>query len=218
MATKREIIAQNIVLVTDTINPSMFGQYWFIENKIYKHEEMLGDSVFVPGFTSVSAVDSQITIVPNQIQMSIKDPSQSGAYTCLKNRLVKMVQLLTMIPVKAIGINFLWKVESDEMDIHDLTKSFFGDNPTRIYDYFNKPDSRMGAYFSQFYDENTRLKLDIKPVKAQEEAGKESEFILASFNYHCDIAPQNVQGQLDNQLKKWTELRQNSNKVVCMLE
>lgn len=218
MAINREIIAQNIVLVTDTINPSMFGPYWFTDNKIFKTEEMQSDSVFVPGFTSVSAVDSQITIVPNQIQMSIKDPSQSGAYTCLKNRLIKMVQLLTMLPVKAIGINFLWKVESEEITIHDLTKSLFGDNPTRVYDYFDKPDSRMGAYFSQFFDENTRLKLDIKPVKAQEEAGKESEFILASFNYHCDISPQKVQIQLDNQLKKWTELRQNSNKVVCMLE
>lgn len=218
MAIKREIIAQNIVIVTDTINPSMFGQYWFVENKIFKAEEMLGDSVFVPGFTSVSAVDSQITIVPNQIQMSIKDPSQSGAYTCLKNRLAKMVHLLTMIPVKAMGTNFLWKVESDDLDIHCLSKSFFGDNPTRIYDYFGKADARLGAYFSQFFDENTRLKLDIKPVKAAEEAGKETEFILASFNYHRDIAPQNVQGQLGDQLKKWTELRQNSNKVVCMLE
>ena len=218
MALKREIIAQNIVLVTETINPSMFGQYWFIENKIYRADEMLGDSVFVPGFTSVSAVDSQITIVPNQIQMSIKDPSQSGAYTCLKNRLAKMMQLLSMIPVKAMGTNFLWKVESDEMDIHQLTNALFGDNPTRIYDYFDKADARMGAYFSQNYDENTRLKLDIKPVKAEEEAGKMSEFIMASFNYHRDIKPQNVQGQLDGQLKKWTELRQNSNKVVCMLE
>lgn len=218
MAIIREIIAQNIVLVTDTINPGMFGQYWFIDKKIYKPEEMQGDSVFVPGFTSVSAVDSQITIVPNQIQMSIKAPSQSVAYTCLKNRLAKMVQLLDMIPVKAIGINFLWKVQSDELDVHQLSKSFFGNNPNRINDYFSKADARLGAYFSQNYDENTRLKLDIKPVKAEEETGKEMEFLFCSFNYHRDITPQNVQAQLDSQLKRWTELRQNSNKVICMLE
>lgn len=218
MAIYREVIAQNVVLVTDTINPSMFGQYWFIDKKIYKPEEMQGDSVFIPGFTSVSAVDSQITIVPNQIQMSIKDPSQSRAYTCIKNRLAKMVQLLDMIPVKAIGINFLWKVQSDEMDVHQLSKIFFGNNPTRIYDYFYKVDARLGAYFSQNYDGNTRLKLDVKPVKAEEEAGKETEFLFCSFNYHRDVVHQNVQEQLDDQLRKWTELRQNSNKVICMLE
>ena len=218
MAIKRDIIAQNIVLVTDTINPSMFGQYWFIENKIFKPEEILGDSVFVPGFTTISAVDSQITIVPNQIQMSIKDSSQSAAYTCLKNRLTKMIELLSMIPVKAMGINFLWKIMSDEMDIHSLTKFFFGDNPTSIYGYFDKPDARLGAYFSQDFDNYTRLKLDIKPVRAEEGVGNEIDFLLTSFNYHRDINPKNVQGQLEEQLKKWTELKQNSNKVACLLK
>lgn len=218
MAIKREIITQNIVLVTDTINPSMFGQYWFIENKIYKAEEILGDSVFVPGFTSVSAVDSQITIVPNQIQMSIKDSSQGAAYSCLKNRLAKMMQILATVPVKAMGINFLWKVEADNMDIHSLSRLFFADNPSRIYDYFNKPDSRLGAYFSQNYDDNTRLKLDIKPVRAEVEVDKETEFLLVSFNYHRDINQKNIQDQIEEQLKKWTELRQNSNKITCLLE
>ncbi len=218
MAIIRDIITQNIVVVTDTINPSMFGPFWFTENKIYKPEEILPDSVFVTGFTSLSAIDSQITIVPNQIQMSIKETSQSTSYTCLKNRLAKIIQLLGTLPVKAIGINFLWKIASDELDIHALSHGLFGDNSTRIYDYFSKVDSRFGAYFSQNFDDNTRLKLDIKPVRAEEEAGKDTEFILASFNYHRDITPKDVQRQLEDQLKKWTELRQNSSKLSCMLE
>ena len=214
----RDLITQNVVVVTDTINPSMFGPFWFTENKIFKPEEILADSVFVTGFTSLSSIDSQITIVPNQIQMSIKETSQSASYTCLKNRLAKILQLLSTIPVKAIGINFLWKVASEELDVHSLSKNLFADNTTRIYDYFSKADARFGAYFSQNIDDNTRLKLDIKPVHAEEEAGKKSEFILASFNYHRDITPKDVQRQLDDQIKKWTELRQNSNKLVCMLE
>lgn len=178
MVTTREIIVQNVVLVTDQITPSMFGQYWFIHNKIYTPEEIGQGSIFVPGFTSVNAPDSQITIVPNQIQMSIGPTEQSASYNCLKSRITKMVTALPMLPVKAIGVNFVWKVSDSVRDIHQLCNDCFGDNGTQLYAQFAKPDARLGAYFSQNLVMNTRLKLDIKPVTAMKEDGKRAELLV----------------------------------------
>lgn len=53
MAITRTIVAQNIVLATNNLNTSMFGQYWFVDKKIFRPEEFLQDGIFVPGFTQV---------------------------------------------------------------------------------------------------------------------------------------------------------------------
>ena len=103
MAISRTVLAQNIVLVTNNLNTSMFGQYWFVNNKVFKPEEFLQDSIFVPGFTQVSSADCQITIVPNQIQMAIKEDDQSKANECVKARFTKMVEAIGALPIIAIG-------------------------------------------------------------------------------------------------------------------
>lgn len=217
MAITRTIIAQNIVLATNNLNTSMFGQYWFVNNKIFNPEEFLQDTIFVPGFTQVSSTDCQITIVPNQIQMAIKDDDLSKANECVRTRFTKMVEAIGALPINAIGLNYIWRVSDSELDNHQLTSSFFADNPTEIYSYFNKNDSMYGAYFSQNIDVDTRLKLDIKPVHRIEN-GQREDYVIASFNYHRDIGNGNVMNQLLDQLKKWNNLRQNSNKIVCLLK
>lgn len=216
MSIQRSIIAQNIVLVTNNINTGMFSQYWFIQNKIFQPEEILQDSVFAPGVSIVSSTDCQIICEPSRIQMALKSDNPSDAYSCVKNRLAKMIAAVQMLPVIAIGINFIWKLTDDEKDIHSLTSYLFGENDCDIYGYFNKTDARFGAYFSQDVDENTRLKLDIKPVHTLENNTK-TEFITASFNYHRDLQIDKAAQHIDDQLKKWSNLRQNSNKVVCLL-
>lgn len=216
MAIQRTLIAQTVVLVTNNINTGVFSQYWFIQNKIFQPEEIMQDSVFAPGVSIVSAPDCQIICEPSRIQIAIKSDNPSEAYSCVKNRLAKMVSVVQMLPVIAIGVNFIWKVQDSERDVHTLSSYLFGENDSEIYGYFNKPDSRMGAYFSQDIDDNTRLKLDIKPVHTFENNSK-IEFITASFNYHRDLQIDKSAQQIDDQLKKWSNLRQNSNKVVCLL-
>ena len=216
MSVKQTLIAQNVVLVTNNINTAVFSQYWFIQNKIFQPEEILQDSVFSPGLTVVSALDCQRICDPSRIQMAIKSDNPSDAYACVKKRLAKMMAAVQMLPVVAVGINFIWKIADEEKDVHSLSSYLFADNNSEIYDYFNKSDARYGAYFSQNFDESTRLKLDIKPVLTIENNAK-SEFITASFNYHRDLAIEKAASQIEEQLKKWSNFRQNSNKVACLL-
>lgn len=217
MAIQRTLIAQTVVLVTNNLNTGMFSQYWFIQNKIFQPEEMYQDSIFAPGVSIVSSDDCQIICEPSRIQIAIKPDNLSESYNCVKNRLGKMVTALQTLPVLAIGVNFIWKIQDDARDIHTLTSYLFGENDTEIYGYFNKADARYGAYFSQDIDDNTRLKLDIKPVQSLDNNTK-IEFVSASFNYHRDLPIDKPAQQIDDQLKKWSNFRQNSNKIVCLLK
>lgn len=149
--------------------------------------------------------------------MSIKEDDQSKANECVKERFTKMVEAIGALPIIAIGLNYIWKVTDNEQDNHQLTSYLFAENPTEIYSYFNKSDAMYGAYFSQNFDAETRLKLDIKPVHSIIN-GQREDYIIASFNYHRDIRQGNTMNQLLDQLKKWNNLRQNSNKVVCLLK
>lgn len=213
MATVTDILTKNIVLVTDNINPSVFNMLWFVENSIYSADEIFQDSICVPGFTSISTIDSQITIVPNQVQLAIKSPDIEASKHCVYDRFKKLVTSLSVIPVKGIGINFVWKVYDDANDMHTYSANLFGRQNSDLHNYFSNPDSRIGAYFSQNVDEKTRLKLDIKPV-ATNDNNLQREFLLTAFNYHSDA---NNMEMILAQLDKWEYLFNNSKEIVCLI-
>lgn len=216
MATSRNILAQNIVLVTENVNPSLFNMVWFIQNNIFHAEDILPDSVCVPGFTSISTPICQITIVPNQVQMAIKTDNVEVSKLCVTNSFKKVIQSLAALPIKGIGINFVWKVSDNDTDFHSYTSRLFANNESNLHSYFSQEDSRMGAYFSQNVDDTTRLKLDIKPVTADDNA-KITEFLFCAFNYHCDVNIDNSKDRLTAQLDKWEEFLNSSRKIVCLI-
>ena len=214
--TKQEIIGMNIVIVNNQIDTNLFSQYWFIENKIFEPDEILPGSVFIPGLSNVVAADSQLIVTPQNIQFVVKANDMYKSYEIVKKRFLKFAEVLPMIPVKALGINLAWKICDDARDVHTLSKELFYKDDDRFYSLFDKDNARYGAYLSQNYDSDTRLKLDIKPVIAQ--SGQLSEeFILASFNYHRDLTTMKWKDNLIEQIKKWSNIISNSKKIVCLL-
>lgn len=212
----QEIVGLNIVIVMDNIDTSIFNQYWFIQNKVILPEEMQGSSVFVPGLTNIGTEDCQIVVTPQNIQFVIKTSDINKSYDCIKKRFSKMVDAMPMIPLKAIGLNINWKVMDDSKNIPVFSKECFYNEGSSIYSNFKNKDARFGAYFSQSYDYNTRLKLDIKPVLANTPQG-DIEFMLASFNYHRALSRENRLNEVKDQLKKWSNVIQNSKKIACSL-
>lgn len=214
MAINRKILAQNIVLVTDGLNVNSFSQYWFIKNGIFGEEDFKG-SVFTPGLALVSAQDCQLTVLPNQIQLELKSDNPEMTLQCIQNRMVKLIKCLTNVRVIAIGVNYIWKLDDNERDITVLSKSLFGELNASLVTFFNKADTRYGAYYSQNIDEQTRLKLDIKPSMVKEN-GHNSEFMLYNFNFHCDVPEQLMEDTLLNQLNKWLLFYNLSNELICL--
>lgn len=214
MAISRKLLAQNIVLVTDSINVNTFSQYWFIKNGIFEERDFQG-AVFTPGLGLVTASDCQMTILPNQIQLEFKNDNPEKVVQCIENRMVKLIKCLSNVKVVAIGLNYIWKTGDDETPIPVLSKNLFGHNESGIISYFSKEDARFGAYYSQNIDPNTRLKLDIKPSLVKEN-GQNVEFIMYNFNFHCDVQEQQMEEMLLNQLNKWQLFNQLANKLVCL--
>lgn len=212
----QEIVGLNIVLVMDNIDTSVFNQYWFIQNKVISPEEMQNSSVFVPGLTNIGTEDCQIIITPQNIQFVIKTSDINKSYDSIKKRFVKMVDAMPMIPFKALGLNINWKVMDENKNIPEFSKECFFNEESAIYRLFQNKDARFGAYFSQNYDYCTRLKLDIKPVLANTPQG-DMEFLLAAFNYHRDLSRENRLNEVKDQIKKWSNVIQNSKKIACSL-
>lgn len=215
MAISKKILAQNIVLVTNGLNVNSFSQYWFIKNGIFAEEDFLGSSVFTPGLTLVSSQDCQLTVLPNQIQLELKSDNLEIALQSVQNRMVKLIKCLTNVRVIAIGVNFIWKLDDNERDITVLSKSLFGESAASIGSYFNKEDTRYGAYYSQNVDQQTRLKLDIKPSMVKEN-GQNIDFMMYNFNFHCDVPEQQMDETLLNQVNKWEQFYQLANELICL--
>ena len=215
MAISRKILAQNIVLVTNGLNVNSFSQYWFIKNGIFAEEDFLGGSVFTPGLTLVSSQDCQLTVLPNQIQLELKSDIPEMALQSVQNRMVKLIKCLTNVKVIAIGINFIWKLNDNEKDITVLSKSLFGESNVNIGSYFNKADTRYGAYYSQNIDQQTRLKLDIKPSMVKEN-GQNVDFMMYNFNFHSDVSEQQMEETLLDQVNKWQQFYKLTNDLICL--
>lgn len=214
MAINRSVLAQNIVLVADSINVTSFSQYWFIKNGIFGEDEFKG-SIFTPGLVLITATDCQLTILPNQMQLELKSDNESVAMQCIETRMVKLIKCLTNIRVSAMGLNYIWKLTDNERSMPQISKSLFGNSESSLMTYFKNEDTRYGAYFSQDIDSQTRLKLDIKPTIVKEN-GQNVDIMMYNFNFHCDVQEQLMEETLLNQLKKWQRFNQLAKELVCL--
>lgn len=214
MAINRKVLAQNIVLVADSINVTSFTQYWFIKNSIFGEEEFKS-SVFTPGLALIAASDSQLTILPNQIQLELKNDNTDAALQCIENRMVKLIKCLSNVRVTAIGLNYIWKVTDTERSMPQISKSLFGSSESTLNTYFKNEDARYGAYYSQDVDTQTRLKLDIKPTLVKEN-GQDVDIMMYNFNFHCDVPEQKMEETLLSQLNKWKQFNNLANDLVCL--
>ena len=214
MAINRKQLAQNIVLVADSINVTSFSQYWFIKNGIFGEEDFKG-SVFTPGLVLIASLDCQLTVLPNQMQLEIKSDNEDMALQCINNRMVKLIKCLTNVRVTAMGLNYIWKLTDSERTMPQISKSLFGYSRSQLISFFNKEDTRYGAYFSQDIDSQTRLKLEIKPTLVKEN-GQNVDMMMYNFNFHCDVQEQQMEETLLSQINKWQQFNRIAKELVCL--
>lgn len=217
MAVTQKLIAQNVVLVINNINTGVFDKFWFVDNGVFVREEFLQDSIFAPGLSVVSTKDCSLTVLPNQVQLAVKSDDPQVGINCVMQKMSAFIKALSNVRVVAMGMNFTWRVEDREKHINALTRELFDAPQDKLHQYFNHQDARFGTYISQDYDNETRLKLDIKPVNSLED-GVVIDFIMAAFNYHSDVKVQNYQEYLLHLLEKWPLLNSNAEEIICLLK
>ena len=216
MAIKRKLIAQNVVLALNNVNTGVFDKFWFVDNGVFTREEFLQDSIFAPGLSVVSTNDCSLSVLPNQVQLAVKSDDPKTGNNCVMQKMRAFITALSNVRVAAMGMNFSWRVEDKEKHITKLTRELFDTPQSSLHQHFDHQDARFGTYISQDIDNETRLKLDIKPVNSLEN-GALVDFVLAAFNYHSDIKVPNYQEYLLHLLEKWPSLNRNSEEIVCLL-
>ena len=221
MATKQKLLSQNVVIVTQDVSTTMFNQYWFIHNGIFSPEEILADSIFVPGLTNLSTQECNLIITPNQFQFNVKSDDSTTSCKCITERLMRIVEKVSGagIQMKAIGLNFIWKIFEENIGVPQFSKGLFYLPSSHLHQVFDVKDARFGTYVSKNFLQS-RLKLDIKPV-ISDGTGEPNEFILAAFNFHRDLTVDNSKQltvELLEQLKSWNLYYDESARLVCLLQ
>ena len=219
MATKQKLLSQNVVIVTQDVSTTMFNQYWFIHNGIFSPEEILADSIFVPGLTNLSTQECNLIITPNQFQFNVKSDDSTTSCKCITERLMRIVEKVSGagIQMKAIGLNFIWKIFEENIGVPQFSKRLFYLPSSHLHQVFDVKDARFGTYVSKNFLQS-RLKLDIKPV-ISDGTGEPNEFILAAFNFHRDLTVDNSKQltvELLEQLKSWNLYYDESARLVCL--
>ena len=203
------LLANTIVFLTENSNPSIYNNVWFANNNIFQFNEILQDSVFSNRYVNIVTTELSITIVPTNITIDLKKPNNA------ENLIEKHIRpFLSKIyqTVRAIGINFIWKVCDEERDIYTLSKDLFGGRNTCLSSVFMKDDVTFGSYMSQSYDDAIRMKLDVKPVRFTDiETG-----MIASFNFHYNMSSN--QELNISQLEKWSEISKKAEEIVCLMK
>jgi len=155
-----------IVIVANDINLSIFKPPWLTKVGIFKPEELQENIVITPPFVQIKTEDFEVTILANRIQMTIRQKYPKTEED-ISRILGGIVETLPHTPYTAVGLNFNYLLAPDDLSSFYLwnRKLFASDLSNQIVSTDEKT-ARFGSYFS--YDVlGTRLKIDIKPAKAE---------------------------------------------------
>jgi hypothetical protein len=214
----------NIVIIAKDFNPSIFKPLWLMKNGIFREEELQGNIVIAPITVQVPTKNFQFVVLPDRLQMLIHRhyPDVESDITRVVGGTVKT---LPHTPYTAMGLNFTYIIAPEAEDAFDAwNRNLFASPLSNKILSSKETNARFGSYIS-FNVLETRLKIDIKPVKAVgnlETLCKSwhtgQDLVRVNFNFHIDVL--NTDSPVDSVLKnlgKWTEALTLSQKLIAMI-
>ena len=199
-----KLIASNIVIVAQNLNPSIFSQLWLIRNQVFQEDEFKGDFYFSPAAVNVKGQAAELLVVPERLQLTVTQADNQDEV--IKLILTKVVTALPHTPYKAVGFNFEWISEPvDKVKFPQVIREMFVSDRNPLARFFAAEDSRFGIYMSTDVG-NMRLRLDVKPLP--------EEALRFSFNFHQGLDPENAVDMIVTMLDDWPTARDLSEKIV----
>ncbi|HQM80503.1 MAG TPA: hypothetical protein PLX02_02670 [Syntrophorhabdaceae bacterium] len=204
-----KLVEDNIVVVAQNLNPSIFNQLWLVKQNIFAEEEIKTGSFFTPAAVNIMATDFDLLIVPERMQLTFHvHMNQSNI---AKRIIGAIVVALPHTPYKALGFNFGWmSLPLDEKMFPNHLREIFVSPKNPLSTFFQEEDSRFGIYMSKNID-MMRLRLDIKPVTIFGEERKEA--LQFTLNFHKDLTEDSVNKILAS-LENWSSAWEISNSIV----
>lgn len=205
MAT-RIIAGKNIKIVATGFNPPLFTEYWLKKEKFVPEDyEFSPPPISTPQFTQISSKKFMLLVLPDQLQFNITDDSKLGV-EFIKS-ITEKVPALTYI---AMGFNFDYFVPEKEIK----PGLFFIPN-NKLFQDFKVGDARFGTFLSKNF-ENSRLSLSIKPTRAINPNGLESDVYHYNFNYHFDLTKGESKALVASNVSNWNKYFKYSEKLMTL--
>jgi hypothetical protein len=205
----------SLVLTANVFNPSIFTEWWMVQNNLLPQDNMEGLRIFSSEMVQFQTPEMQVLITPPKVQIGFPIVNDTTPSQVL-DFLVKIINLLPHTPYKGLGLNFdYFVVQPDGKDFGSFDRELFGCGNNVLLKEFNTADARFGGYFSKNYGE-ARLKLDIKPVTIiiMEDT---RELLQFSLNFHHDLSigpGTEITSILEKKLLTWRQNRDYSIQLV----
>lgn len=215
MALTKDLKLENVVILANIFNPSIFSTHWLITKDICPETEIDAvKSVYAQNISQTVSPDYQLLVLPEQIQFSKSPICNQDFFALVQSKVIRIVEFLPQVPYVQAGINFHWYLKDSEKSIQDLSRELFYIPNSKVHKRFDHKDSQFGANLS-FGIEDVRLKLDIKPVLMLTEPDQKNQLLFA-FNFHKDLKTENgdVSKELLIFLKKFGTLREEARKIM----
>jgi len=181
---------KNIVLIGQ-FEQANFDKYFFIKNSIAKEEEIDNTSSFDILLGTILFTKKYSIGVNNGNQIIITDLIPESNRDIISDIAIKIINAGNFTNFIALGINFHWFLEDESKSFENISKKYFyNEKSNLISNFFDSDNSTLGIYASTNF-EDSRLKLEAKPVIATEIIDGELincrgyNFI---FNFHFDIS------------------------------
>jgi len=195
----------SVVILADPWNPAMFNQHWLINNKIFVENEELLAAISAPQVSNFRTKQFNILVLPTQLQFEINPELSEYPY----NKLVEILQRVDYAPIRAIGVNFKWKQDTEGEAIPKFTRSNYCYSDSSIFRKFTDDNAKFGLYLSKDFL-TSRLKLNILPIR--EKSG--DEYVQYSFNYHHDLNKETDYQKAIDIVKNWKAYFDHTRQII----
>ena len=204
------LVGANAVIVADKFNPSIINQLWLVKNGILIEEDFQEGSIITPLIVQIKSREFTLMVMPEQLQFSPTNETETES-DVVYQKVGRIIEKLPHTPFIALGLNFTWYINPEDIEMGDFTRSIFY-RDTGLYREFDTKDARFGGYLSKDVF-GFRLKLDIKPISKK--IGKEAQDILRfGFNFHHDLRNENKVEEMLDLLKIWKDSKILTSKIV----
>lgn len=183
----------SIVILAKDFNLSIFKPFWLIKNNIFREQELQGNIVITPPAVQIPAQNFQLTVLPDRLQMLI--PRRYAKAEADISRIIGgIVKTLPHTPYTAVGLNFnYFAAPQQESSFSSWNRKLLASGLSTKLQSPADENARFGSYVS-FDALATRLRIDIKPIKAPNNienlcnswhAGQ--DLIRLNLNFHSDV-------------------------------
>lgn len=209
----KSLIANGFVVINNGLDLNGLNSYWLVKNEIISEEDLRGNHIFTSNFIQLSLNKFSLTLNNNSVILSINNNYNEQDYIEGVNKLIFLLTKLKNTFNLSCGINFNWILNDlNGGEYFEISKKLFFVNDNPLYKEFENNRPCFGAYMSKDF-EDSRLKLDIKPVHSNLDGINEGTLHF-NFNFHKDLVDSTSIDELEAYLKKWKIYKNESELLV----